>query len=243
MSDRDGQHRPMCYADSMRRAEAEIARLFKEASLQALPYDFDVGALYRRSIKQKVPIARPTGDADGEIQIERALWDLIPSGKSKPFLRANARSDALRTKWPWKLLLRRRCIVPADGFYEPEKPAMAKGTVPWSFYQLESGKPFFFAGLFNETKDPDTGEMVTSYTIITTDANKLVASRKHNRMPVILHPSDAHEWLFADDLPEHLLKPYPANEMIGHRVADRVKNRREPDGPDFVEPVEDQAVA
>jgi len=231
----------MCYADSNRRATAEIARLFREASLYTLPYDFDVGPLYRRSIKQMIPIARPSGDADGEVQLERALWDLQPSGKAKPFLRANARSDALRTKWPWKLLLRNRCVVPADGFYEPEKPAMTKGTVPWSYYQLKDGSPFFFAGLFNETLDPESGEMMTSYTIITTDANDLIAGRKHNRMPVLLRPADAHEWLFADDLPEHLLQPYPANEMTGYRVTDRVKNRREPDGADFVEPVLEQA--
>ena len=231
----------MCYADSNRRATAEIARLFREASLHALPYDFDVGPLYRRSIKQMLPIARPTGDADGEVQVERALWDLQPAGNAKPFLRANARSDALRTKWPWKLLLRNRCVVPADGFYEPEKPAMSKEKAPWSFYQLTDGSPFFFAGLFNETPDAD-GVMVTSYTIITTDANDLIAGRRHNRMPVILRPADAHEWLFADDLPDHLLRPYPANEMIGYRVMDRVKNRREPDSPEFVEPVADQAL-
>lgn len=114
----------MCYADSNKSAAAEIARLFREASLGILDSDFEFGLRYHRNIKQMIPIARPTGDADGEVQIESAYWDFQPAGKAKPFLRANARSDALRTKWPWKVLVHNRCVVTADGFYEPEKPAM-----------------------------------------------------------------------------------------------------------------------
>ncbi|MEM8589901.1 MAG: hypothetical protein AAGG65_17720 [Pseudomonadota bacterium] len=55
-------------------------------------------------------------------------------------------------------------------------------------------------------------------------------------MPAILRPADAREWLLADDVPEHLLKSYPANEMVGYRVTDCVKNRREPVRASFSSP-------
>jgi putative SOS response-associated peptidase YedK len=229
----------MCYAKSERKNRDEVRKWFASDALgldvlEPIP-EFE--PRYRLSIKEMIPIARPTGDGDNEVQLELAHWDLIPPGKSKPFLRANARSDSLRAKWPWKMLLRNRCVVPADGFYEPEKPAMTKGTVPWSFYQLIDGGLFLMPGLFNEAADPKTGELVTTYTIITTDANDLIAGRKHNRMPAILRPEDAREWLFADELPDHLLAPYPSSEMVGYRVTDRAKNRREQEGPDMVEPI------
>lgn len=238
-----GQHCPMCYWKSQRHPRSEIASLFDRVGITLLPSEDDVKPRFRMGIKEMIPIARPTGDGDDEVQLELAHWDLIPPGTSKPFLRANARADSLRDKWPWKLLLRNRCVVPVDGFYEPEKPAMAKGSVPWSFYQLSDSGLFLLAGLWNEAADPKTGELMTTYTIITTDANELVAGRKHNRMPAILRPESAHEWLFSGTLPDHLLEPYPAGEMIGYRVTDRAKNRKEPEGPDMVEPVEDQGRA
>jgi len=227
----------MCYAKSERKNRDEVRKWFEaELSLELDSQMPEFEPRFRIGVKELVPIIRPAGD--GKVRMDLAHWDLIPPGKAKPFLRANARSDTLREKWPWKLMLRNRCIVPVDGFYEPEKPALAKGTVPWSFYQLSNSGLFAMAGLFSEAADPKTGEIIPTYTIITTDANDLVAGRKHNRMPAILRPDDVRDWLFADDLPDHLLQPYSADEMTGWRVADKAKNRREREGPDMVEPVE-----
>ena len=79
---------------------------------------------------------------------------------------------------------RQRCLIPASGFWEPEKPARAKGVAPWSYYSMKDGRPFFMAGLWSERPDPATGEVGDTYTLIITDAN--AAMRVHDRMPVIL---------------------------------------------------------
>lgn len=232
----------MCYAKSERKNRDEVRKWFEaELSLDLAGAMPEFERRFRIGVKELVPILRPAGDGpaeDDKVRMDLAHWDLIPPGKAKPFLRANARSDTLREKWPWKAVLHNRCIVPADGFFEPEKPAMAKGTAPWSYYQLADGGLFAMAALFCEAADPKTGEIVPTYTIITTDANELVAGRKHNRMPAILRPDQVREWLFADDLPDHVLQPFPADRMTGWRVTDRAKNRREREGPDMVEPAE-----
>jgi putative SOS response-associated peptidase YedK len=165
-----------------------------------------------------------------------ALWDLIPPGQAKPFLRTNARADGLTTTWPWKTLVHtHRCLVFCDGFFEPEKPARAKGPAPWSYYTRKDGNTFLMAGLFTEVVDPETGEIIYSYTVITTDANEVI--RVHDRMPAIIAPEDAETWLFAEIFPQHLLRPFPADLMADWRVPDAAKNPRTPDHPGMIEPV------
>ena len=86
--------------------------------------------------------------------------------------------------WPWRAVQRHRCLIPASGFWEPEKPAREKGVAPWSYYSMTDGRPFFMAGLWAEASDPATGEVADTYTLIITDANATM--RVHDRMPVIL---------------------------------------------------------
>lgn len=225
----------MCNAKSHRKSADELTGFGLELGLK---FSGDVPPFpprYRIGPRQRHVIF--IVDEEGLVRPTIAVWDLIPPGKAKPFLRTNARADGLRTTWPWKSLLRKRCLVPADGFYEPEKPARTKGTVPWSFYARKDGGLFMMAGLFNETTDPDTGEIITSYTVITTEANAVI--QIHDRMPVILEPADCRLWLEADDLPETVLRPYPADGMTGWRVTDEARNSRVPENPGMVEPVED----
>lgn len=226
----------MCNAKSLRYVRDEMVAFAQELGLQ-LANDYPpFEPRYRIGPTQQHTIFRPS---DGEqVSVDHARWDLIPSGNAKRFLRTNARAEGLRTTWPWKLLYRsQRCQVPADGFYDPEKPARAKGTVPWSFYSLKNGGPFMMAGLYNRTPHLDGGEPLLSYTIITTTANEAI--RIHDRMPVMItEPEAMREWLFADDLPEHLLVPFPAERMAGWRVVDEARNSRAPEHPGMVEPVE-----
>ena len=224
----------MCNAFSFRRTADEMDAFAQELGLV-------VDTIPERPIRYRI------GPRDRHIMIRQSAegpkgdigqFDLIPPGKSKPFLRTNARADGLRNTWPWKMLLKHsRCLVPADGFYEPEKPARAKGTVPWSYYTLDPDTLFMMAGLFNETVDEETGEVVTSFTIITTEANETI--RIHDRMPVILHKKDAASWLEGAELPDTLLTPYTA-PMQGWRVGDDAKSSRKADHPGMITPIEEQ---
>ena len=85
-----------------------------------------------------------------------------------------------------------------------------------------------FAGLWGGWKDPANGHWLQTYTIITTEANELMAS-VHNRMPVILHPRDYDRWLSREintpgQFPIDLLRPYPADEMEAHLANPLVGN-------------------
>lgn len=111
--------------------------------------------------------------------------------------------DTLRTyKAPFA---KRRCLVPADGFYE-WKPTGLKRKQPYRFV-LNSGDIFYFAGLWENSKDAD-GNPIRTYTILTTTPNSLVQP-VHNRMPVILRPELHQEWL-APEATTPRLKESPA---------------------------------
>ena len=107
---------------------------------------------------------------------------------------------------------KRRCLVPADGFYEWKK-LDAKTKQPHAF-GLKDAAPFAFAGLWDAWKDPENGEWLQTFTIITTDPNQVTAE-VHNRMPVILHAKDHDRWLTRglNRPPVDLLLPYEAEAM------------------------------
>jgi putative SOS response-associated peptidase YedK len=109
------------------------------------------------------------------------------SSSSMSFNKFNAKAETLNSKPMWKRLLKdKRCLIPADGFFEWEKAEDAK--LPWRFI-LKNRESFLFAGLWD--KWSDSNQEIFSFTIITTAANPLV-SKIHNRMPVIL-PETAYE--------------------------------------------------
>ena len=107
-----------------------------------------------------------------------------------------------------------------------------KGQLPW-LYELKDQQPFAFAGLW-ECWKPEGADPLESCTIITTDANEL-ASRVHNRMPVILDPADHDAWLAGDEIP---LIPYPPDRMTVRPVSTTVNNVRN-SGPDCIQPRRD----
>jgi putative SOS response-associated peptidase YedK len=119
----------------------------------------------------------------------------------------------------------RRCLIPADGFYEWKKEGKRKQPV---YIRRKDAQPFAFAGLWE-------GE---SCTIITTEANDLV-SEFHDRMPVILKPADYDLWLDPEvqdpKVLEPLLRPYPSGEMEVYPVSRLVNDPRHED-PKCVEP-------
>lgn len=231
----------MCNAKTQRKTREEIARLALGLGLPLVNEMPPIAPRYRIGPKAQHVILHQAGDEG--MAATMAQWDLVPPPAKtppKPFLRTNARADGLTTTWPWKVLLRderqnRRCVTPVDGFFEPEKPAMAPGTVPWSFYERTDSGTWWMAGLWTEGPDPKTGEVLPSYTIITTEANAVI--RIHDRMPVLLDAHDARRWLTDPEPPLHLLRPYPAELMHGWRVGDAAKSSRGPDEPALIAPV------
>ncbi|HXG18768.1 MAG TPA: SOS response-associated peptidase [Methylomirabilota bacterium] len=156
-------------------------------------------------------------------------WGLIPSWAKDPSIgdrMINARAETVAEKPSFRRALqKRRCLVPADGFYEWKKEGKKKTPM---YIRLKSHEPFGFAGLWETWKSPN-GEAIHSCTIITTAPNSLMEPI-HNRMPVLL-PREA-EALWLDRTMEDparllpLLTPYPAEEMDAYEVSPAVNSPR-----------------
>jgi putative SOS response-associated peptidase YedK len=160
-------------------------------------------------------------------QIQLLRWGLVPHWAKAPstdYSMINARAETIDQKPAFReALSKRRCLVLADSFYEWQKSATGK--VPMRI-MLKSGEPFAFAGLWESWQDHATGDVLRSFTIITTTANELV-SPIHNRMPVIVLPQDEKLWLDDQAGPDawrSLLRPYPADLMKTYPVSRRVNS-------------------
>ena len=156
-------------------------------------------------------------------------WGLIPSWVGDPALGTkliNARAETVAEKPSFRKPFReRRCLVPADGYYEWKREGRRKQ--PYHI-RLNSERPFAFAGLWDRWKGED-GETIESCAILTTTPNERLASI-HDRMPVILHPVAYESWLDPGLQDTARLVPflasYPADAMIAVPVSRRVNDPR-----------------
>lgn len=177
-------------------------------------------------------------------------WGLVPVWAKAPSVGAkmiNARSEGLADKNAYKHAFRkRRCIVPADGFYEWKKVPGQKVKQPY-FIHRGDGEPLALAGLWEEWKGPerDGSQRLRSATILTTAANATMEP-VHDRMPVILPPTAWDEWLDpsnADlDVLGKLLVPAPNHLLVMHAVGTDVGNVRN-NGPQLAEPIAEEPEA
>lgn len=224
----------MCNAYTLLTGKQAIIDLARTMAMPTNDLE-DFAARYRIGIKSQGLVLRP--QPDGPAEWTWSLWGLVPSGttKGQRYALNNARADKLG-KWPWKVFQDQRCVVPASGFFEPEKVAGSKEKVPWRYYSRTDGALFFMPGLWSEYVNEETGELLVSYTIIITDANEAIYI--HDRMPVIFDPATAKLWLESPTLPTDLLTPCDAEWLVGWRVGDAAKNSRSPNHPSLVEPVE-----
>lgn len=163
-------------------------------------------------------------------------WGLVPHWAKDASIGAkliNARSETLAAKPSFReAFKKRRCLVPATGFYEWKKEG--GGKTP-HYISLADDSPFVFAGLWEHWHGEGSGDLYT-FTVVTTEANALVRPI-HERMPVIFNPPDAARWLAPATPPEMaqaLLRPYPAEEMKEHPVSARV-NAPGNDAPECVQ--------
>lgn len=175
----------------------------------------------------------------GQVSLDALRWGLIPywtkdpKGGRKPI---NAKAETVRTLPTFRDAYRnRRCIVPIDNFFEWKAIKGQKARQPYAI-GMKNGSPFGLGGIWENWKDPASGEWVRTFAIITTDANELVANI-HNRMPLIIAPVDYKRWLGDEPDPHDLMKPYPADPMRMWPISTRV-NKPENDDPSILEPVE-----
>ena len=197
---------------------------------------------YNVAPSQDVAVARAAPDGR---TLAMLRWGLIPSWAKDHAIGnklINARSETAAEKPSFRSAFRnRRCLIPADGFYEWQRRGGARQ--PWLF-GLRDGEPMVFAGLWERWTVPEgaaltgslaersPGDAVETSTILTTAANDTV-SPVHGRMPVILPPDAWDAWLAGDGVP---LGPYPADAMTAHPVSTHV-NRPANDDPRCVEPI------
>ena len=168
---------------------------------------------------------------DGRNTADFFLWGLIPSWSKDPSIAnklINARGETIAEKPSFRGGFKyKRCLILTDGFYEWKAVQGEKTKTPY-FIHMKDGKPFAFAGLWDEWQSPDGGALRTC-TIITTEPNELM-STLHNRMPVILDRADYSQWLDPAPPAKHpesllpLIRSFPADRMSAYPVSTMVNS-------------------
>lgn len=192
---------------------------------------------YNIAPTQPVPVVR--ADAQGRRHIALVRWGLVPSWAREPdtkYSMINARAETVAEKPAFRSAFRyRRCLIPADGFYEWQK-TLGGRKQPYCIRHAED-QPMALAGIW-ETWQAADGSELESCAILVTSANATVAP-VHDRMPVIVDPSDFGSWLnrhlqHPDEL-EQFLQPAPTDLLRLYPVNTRVNNPQN-DSKELIEP-------
>lgn len=184
-----------------------------------------------------------TNDQPNQLQLFQ--FGMTPSWAKKKMYLFNARSEGdhnkendaqyngamgIISKPAFRTSIRRkRCLVIADAFMEgPKKEKLSK---PFLVYMRQKKRPFAFAGIWDEWVNKETGEVSSSYSIITTTANELLEKIGHHRSPVILNEDEEQTWLSEGPLQDitALLRPYPSEELNAYPISPAIKNPRDKD--------------
>jgi putative SOS response-associated peptidase YedK len=189
---------------------------------------------YNIAPMQPIPLVRVE---NGARHFALARWGLIPSWVKDPrkfSLLINARAEGITEKPSFRAAIRRRrCLVPADGFYEWRREGKSKR--PY-FIRTRNGEPMAFAGIWETWADIDGGEIDTA-AIITCAANAVLAPI-HARMPAVIPPEDFDCWLDPDETKFkeacELLKPAPDDWLEAYEVSPRVNKAAHDDAENIV---------
>jgi putative SOS response-associated peptidase YedK len=219
----------MCGRFSLTTPEELIAEVF------ALDERPKLSARYNIAPSQEVPvIVQP----EGRRKLEMHRWGMLAPGEAErdDALLINARAETVATKPLFREAFRaRRCLIPADGFYEWRKAGSRRE--PFHI-RLRDRRPFAFAGLWREEKDAQAQRPLRTCVIVTTEPNAVMGGI-HDRMPAILAPEAYAAWLDASQAApaslQPLLRPSPAGEMEAVRVSTYV-NGAAAEGPRCLEP-------
>lgn len=212
---------------------SKLNLLLQQFALDAGP---DLAPRYNIAPTQMVPVIRV--DDDGQRQMMLHRWGLIPSWAKDAKIgnrMINARGETVATKPSFRAAFkRRRCLVPADGYFEWKK--VKDGKQPYYIHRADSDR-LAFAGLWESWKN-GSDDRIDSFTIITTDSNSTTCD-VHDRMPVILEDAQFEMWLdpeFSAREPlEAMLQPYEGDELVLDPVSQVVNNPRH-DVAECIEP-------
>jgi putative SOS response-associated peptidase YedK len=224
-----------------RKSTQDILAEWFDLELDEMPW---FAPSYNAAPQSTQPVVR-LGRDSGRPEMALARWGLVPfwaKDEKIAYSTINARAEAAASKPAFReALKRRRCLVPADAFYEWQR-FDTRPKRPFAF-AMASGEPCAFAGLWESwrPKEPAGAVPLETFTILTTGPNELMEP-VHNRMPVILEPKDYGRWLGRGELgdpdrpPVDLLRPFPAERMKAWPVSSRVGNVRNDDAQ-LLEPV------
>jgi putative SOS response-associated peptidase YedK len=211
----------MCGRYRLSRRKEIIEEYFDTA-----PWDDEWSPRFNITPSQPVPVIRRNPNEPVR-ELTLMKWGLIPHWTKDPSIATstiNAKSETATTKPAFRDPIRlRRCLIPADGFYEWKRTATTRQ--PYCF-EVNEGELFAFAGLWDGWKDAN-GKWVTTCSILTTIPNS-VTSPVHDRMPVILDPDSYDFWrdpgMNDVQVISELLKPYDPSQMRCYPVSSRVNN-------------------
>lgn len=218
----------MCGRYTLRRTAAEVAEAFDATPLDALEW---AGPRYNIAPTQEALFVR-SGE-DGRRQLADGRWGLVPfwvdDSDDFPTL-INARAESAPDKPSFREAFRkRRCLVPADGFYEWQ--ARNGGPKQPFHIRLEDDRPFAFAGLWERRGEQDESDCLRSYTILTTDASDPVAA-VHDRQPAFLLPGDYQRWLDSESEKEELREMLAPVEPAGMELRPVSRRVNDPSNDD-----------
>lgn len=231
----------MCGRYASSRKPEDLADVFEveDVRTEPLPASYNVAP----TTTQYVVLER-LHDEDVQRQLRALRWGLVPRWAKDVGIgnkMINARSETLLTKGVFaKPLSRRRCLVPADGYFEWYAEPGRKTKQPF-FIRRRDGRPTAMAGLYEIWRDPDgpEDERLWSFTVITTDANDELR-HIHDRMPAMLGEEHWAQWLDPavtdGESVSALLRPAPVGDFEAYPVSKAVSNVRN-DVPELLDPL------
>lgn len=178
----------------------------------------------------------------GFTQAEMIRWGLVPSWAKDPSIgnrMANVRSDTALEKSSFRAAMqKRRCLIPADVFFEWQDVPGLKRRKPYAV-ALKGAEPFAFGGLWEAWREQESGEWLITCAILTAEPNELLVPI-HDRMPVIIRPGDYDEWIDPSTSVtgvRRLVQPYSAEAMKAWEISLLVNDPRTDDAR-VIAPVE-----
>ena len=218
----------------MRTNPSDIARIFDAALGDTAEFD-DLGPRYNVAPTQPITVVLQRGDEGRFVELHR--WGLVPSWAKSPAAGArmiNARAESIATSSAFRAsFIRRRCIIPADGFYEWRREGKTKK--PFLIHTRDD-RPLAFAGIWAPWRDPSSGEWLLSAAVVTTSANGTV-SELHDRMPAILTNDEWPLWLDPMIADPGLLRDllHPADDaLLRLDAASPLVNNANNEGPELL---------
>ena len=217
----------MCGRSSLTKTEKQLEERFQATFYSDGLVQYNPLPNYNVAPSHNMPVITN----EDKLHFQAYRWGLIPSWAKDVkigYKMINARIETLLEKSSFKMAVaKRRCLVPADSFYEWKKERDGAGKLIKQPYRIQTTdqEVFSMAGLWDRWESAD-GQMIMSFTVITQPPNEMMKDI-HDRMPAILTPDQEQLWL-ADDVPPQdlidMIQPYPDDKMIAYPVSTRVNN-------------------